>query len=116
VIRLLLVVLLISISSIVLNLQAVSLSGPRFIVLTPDLLFRYARSSLTRHIQHWPDISDLRLDITDLLVLTGLNLVSFRFDCLFTPPLGNFQLVSESYSLEKSLTAWRGDVEDHGRG
>jgi hypothetical protein len=31
------------------------------------------------------------------------------------PPLGNIQLVSESYSAEKSLTAWRGDVEDWGR-
>jgi hypothetical protein len=30
----------------------------------------------------------------------------------YSPPLGNIQLVSESYSLEKSLTTWRGDVED----
>jgi hypothetical protein len=28
------------------------------------------------------------------------------------PPLGNFQLISESYSPEKRLTAWRDDVEE----
>jgi hypothetical protein len=42
--------------------------------------------------------------------------VCFRFDGLFTPPpLGKFQLVSELYSPEKSLTTWRDDVEDRGR-
>jgi hypothetical protein len=39
--------------------------------------------------------------------------LSFRFDCLFNPPpLGNFQLVLEFYSPEKSLTTWRDDVKD----
>jgi hypothetical protein len=31
-------------------------------------------------------------------------------DWLFTPILDNFQLVSEPYFPEKSLTVWRGDV------
>jgi hypothetical protein len=49
-IRLLLIVPFISLSSIVFNLQVVSLSGSRFIVLAPDLLFRSVRSRLLGHI------------------------------------------------------------------
>jgi hypothetical protein len=42
---------LFSLSFFVLSLQVVSLSGPRFIVLAPDVLFCCARSGLIRHIR-----------------------------------------------------------------
>jgi hypothetical protein len=73
VLRLLLVILFISLSSIVFTLQAVSLLGPKFIVQAPNLLFCSAYSCVARHIRPSPDISDLRLDISGSVVLTGLN-------------------------------------------
>jgi hypothetical protein len=77
---LLLLVPLISLSSIVFSLQVVSLSEPRFIVLTPDLLFHSVCSCLTGHIRPqarhiWlsPNISNLRPNISGPVILTGLN-------------------------------------------
>jgi hypothetical protein len=49
--RLHLVVNFICLSSSVFSLQAVSFSGPRFIVLAPGLLFCCMRSNLIRHIR-----------------------------------------------------------------
>jgi hypothetical protein len=48
---LLLIVLIISLSSILSSLLKVSLSGPRRIVLAPDLLFRCTKFLVTGHIQ-----------------------------------------------------------------
>jgi hypothetical protein len=92
--RLFLVVPLFSLSFFVLSLQVVSLSGPEFIVLTPNLLFRCARSSLTghirpqiRHIHPSPDIFDPRPDISVLSCFNQFKSSEFQV-CLpiHSPP------------------------------
>jgi hypothetical protein len=90
---LLLVAPVISLSSILSSLLIVSLSGPRHIVLAPNQLFSYSKFLVTGHIWPSPDISDPRRDISGPAVFNCLNEVSFRFDCLFTPPLGSFHHV-----------------------
>jgi hypothetical protein len=80
----------------VLSLQVVGLSGHRFIVLPPDLLFCCARSSLTRYI--WSQAGHI-WPIPDISGLPSFNqFKSSEFQvCLPIhppPPLGNFQVAS----------------------
>jgi hypothetical protein len=67
---LLLVVPVISLSSILSSLLRVSLSGPRRIVLAPNILFYCTKFLVTGHIRPSTNISDLRPDISGSAVLT----------------------------------------------
>jgi hypothetical protein len=67
---LLLFIPVISLSFILSSLLTVRLSGPKCIILVPDLLFRCTKVLVTGHIGPSPDISDLRPDIFGPVVLT----------------------------------------------
>jgi hypothetical protein len=67
---LLLFVPVISLRFILSSLLIVSLSGPRRIVVTLDLLFHCVKFLVTGHIRSSLNISDLRPDISGPVVLT----------------------------------------------
>jgi hypothetical protein len=69
---LLLVAPVISLNSILSGLLIVSLSGPRLIVLAPDLLFRYSKFLMIGHIRPpgrtYPTLGQTYLDLLFLTI------------------------------------------------